>query len=466
MKEIIEKYFEKNRDFMVEDIAKLVRIKSDKQEAKEGKPFGEGPAEVLAVALEIASKMGFKTHNYDNYVGAIDLNDHERKLDILAHLDVVPAGNGWSITEPFEPLVRDGRIYGRGTTDDKGPAVAALYAMKAVKDLNIPIKAGVRLILGTDEECGSSDIRYYYGIEPEAPMTFSPDTGFPVVNIEKGGLQGRFVYELEGSNKTPRVTALRAGVKSNVVPGDSIAVVEGMGPEEIERYCKAVSERTGVFFDLSTGGNTTTIKAKGVQVHAATPGKGNNALTAILELVSSIPFPESAGIEKLRALNAIFPHGDWLGKSAGVAMSDELSGDLTISLNMLEYDGSSFSGTFDCRAPLCATRENLSDVIRKRLAEHRIHLENSDMYPPHHVSGESPFVQTLLKCYELYTGNKGYCIAIGGGSYVHRLKNGVGFGCTMPGTDNNMHGADEFAVIDELVTSAKIFTQAIIELCE
>ncbi|HPB64111.1 MAG TPA: peptidase M20, partial [Mesotoga sp.] len=91
---------------------------------------------------------------------------------------------------------------------------------------------------------------------------------------------------------------------------------------------------------------------------------------------------------------------------------------------------------------------------------------NSDMYPPHHVSGESPFVQTLLKCYELYTGNKGYCIAIGGGSYVHRLKNGVGFGCTMPGTDNNMHGADEFAVIDELVTSAKIFTQAIIELCE
>ncbi len=164
MKEIIEKYFEKNRDFMVEDIAKLVRIKSDKQEAKEGKPFGEGPAEVLAVALEIASKMGFKTHNYDNYAGAIDLNDHERKLDILAHLDVVPAGNGWSITEPFEPLVRDGRIYGRGTTDDKGPAVAALYAMKAVKDLNIPIKAGVRLILGTDEECGSSDIRYYYGI--------------------------------------------------------------------------------------------------------------------------------------------------------------------------------------------------------------------------------------------------------------------------------------------------------------
>ncbi|HON27934.1 MAG TPA: Sapep family Mn(2+)-dependent dipeptidase [Mesotoga infera] len=466
MKELIEEYFERNKDLMIEDIAKLVRIKSDRQEAKEGKPFGEGPAEVLAVALETASKMGFRTCNYDNYVGAIDLNDHERKLDILAHLDVVPAGNGWSITEPFEPFIRDGRIYGRGTADDKGPAVAALYAMKAVKDLNIPLKTGARLILGTDEECGSSDIRYYYGVETEAPMTFSPDIGFPVVNIEKGGLQGSFASEFEESNTTPGVSSLRSGVKSNVVPGDSIAIIEGMELYKIEGYCNAVSERTGVLFELSTSGNITTVKAKGVQVHAATPGKGNNALTAMLEVLSSIPFPESEGIEKLRALNAIFPHGDWLGKSAGIAMSDELSGDLTISLNILDYDGSSLCGSFDCRAPLCATRENLVDVIRERLARHGIRLENNDMYPPHHVSGESPFVQTLLKCYELYTGNKGYCIAIGGGSYVHRLKNGVGFGCTMPGTDNNMHGADEFAVIDELVTSAKIFAQAIIEICQ
>src|SRR5699024_10557105 len=110
----------------------------------------------------------------------------ESQLDILAHLDVVPAGEGWTVTEPFEPVEKDGRLYGRGTADDKGPAVAALYALRAVKELGIPLKKRVRLILGTDEECGSSDIQHYYAVEKEAPMTFSPDGAFPVVNIEKG----------------------------------------------------------------------------------------------------------------------------------------------------------------------------------------------------------------------------------------------------------------------------------------
>jgi dipeptidase, putative len=203
MKKLIEDYFEQNKGLLIRDIMRLVRIKSDKEEAKSGKPYGDGPAEVLAAALEMASEMGFRTKHYDNYVGAIDFDDQKNKLDILAHLDVVPGGDGWTVTEPFNPVVKDGKLYGRGTIDDKGPAVAALYAMKAVKDLNIPLKAGVRLILGTDEECGSSDIRYYYGIEEEAPMTFSPDASFPVVNIEKGGLQGKFESRLKSQPRLP-----------------------------------------------------------------------------------------------------------------------------------------------------------------------------------------------------------------------------------------------------------------------
>ena len=64
---------------------------------------------------------------------------------------------------------KDGKIYGRGTADDKGPAIAALYAMRAVKELGIPVKKNVRLILGTDEECGSSDIRHYYSVGGGGP---------------------------------------------------------------------------------------------------------------------------------------------------------------------------------------------------------------------------------------------------------------------------------------------------------
>jgi len=465
MKKLIEDYFEQNKGLMIRDIMRLVRIKSDKEEAKEGKPYGDGPAEVLAEALEMASEMGFKTKNYDNYVGAVDFNELKNKLDILAHLDVVPGGDGWSVTEPFNPVVKDGRLYGRGTIDDKGPAVAALYAMKAVKDLNIPLKAGVRLILGTDEECGSSDIRYYYGIEEEAPMTFSPDASFPVVNIEKGGLQGKFESRFEESTGTPRVVSFKAGIKSNVIPGEATAAVEGIDPKEIGDCCDAVSKISGVSFILSTEGERTTIKAKGLQGHASTPDKGKNALTGLLEVISRLPASNSTGFERLKALNSVFPHGDWLGEAACVAMSDELSGKLTISLNVMEYDGSSLVGTFDCRAPLCATKENLLHVIKAKLAEHGISLQNDDIKPPHHVPGDSEFVKTLLRCYENYTGNKGYCISMGGGTYVHRLKNGVAFGCTMPGSESNMHGPDEFAVIEDLLTSAKIFTQAIVELC-
>ena len=119
--------------------------------------------------MELAKEAGFSVTNYDNYVMAADLGPQPAELDILAHLDVVPVSDSWTVTQPFEPLVKDGKIYGRGTADDKGPAVAALYAMKAIKELGIPLKKGVRLILGTDEECGSSDLEYYYARKRKRP---------------------------------------------------------------------------------------------------------------------------------------------------------------------------------------------------------------------------------------------------------------------------------------------------------
>ena len=174
-REQIEAYLDAHKEEMLADICRLIRINSTKGEAAIDCPFGEGPAKALAEALEMAEGYGFTVKNYENYVGTADLNDMEKQLDILAHLDVVPAGDGWSVTEPYMPVIKDGRVYGRGSADDKGPAIAAMYAMRAVKELGIPLNKNVRLILGTDEECGSSDIAHYYAVEKEAPMTFSPD---------------------------------------------------------------------------------------------------------------------------------------------------------------------------------------------------------------------------------------------------------------------------------------------------
>ena len=462
----IEDYFVNHKDEMLNDICSIIKIKSDREEAIPGMPFGKGPAKALEAALNLAEGMGFITKNYDNYVGTIDFNENEKGLDILAHLDVVPASDDWVVTKPFEPLIKDGKLYGRGSADDKGPAIVALYALKAVKDLNIPLTKNVRLILGTDEECGSEDIDYYYKIEKEAPMTFSPDADFPVINIEKGRLASTFEAKFEEEVTLPRILCVQSGVKANVVPDQATATIEGFNQNVIKKYLEAAEKKTGIKFTVHEEANgKLTISAKGSGAHASTPEKGDNALTGILELLKDIPFAKSEGFNRLCEVQKLFPHGDFNGEASKVKMSDEISGELTITLDIFEYTTNSLSGVFDCRAPICATNENLRDVLRDTMKKENIILSSDDLTEAHHVSADSDFVRTLLKCYEEYSGRQGECLAIGGGTYVHHLKNGVAFGCTMPGTENNMHGNDEFANIDELVLSAKIFTAVIIDLC-
>ena len=461
----IEEYIDSHVKEMVEDIFALCRINSEKMQAEEGKPFGAGAAQALDSALEMAKGYGFVTRNYDNYVGAVDFNNKEKQLDILAHLDVVPAGEGWQITKPFEPVLKDGRLYGRGTADDKGPAVAALYAMRAVKELGIPLQKNVRLILGTDEECGSSDIKHYYGIEEEAPMTFSPDGEFPVINVEKGRMEAHFTGNFKAGKGSAKLVSLDAGIKVNVVPAKAHAVVEGVEREVLESIAKTIEKETEIHFLFSENGMQTIITAEGQNAHAAHPEGGNNALTGLLTYITRLPLADCQQTACLKSLLGLIPHGDLYGKAMGIAMEDEISGKLTLAFSMLKVREDRLEGMFDSRCPICATEENVLQVVKKQMEAIGVTLHDDGMKPPHHVDGSSHFVQTLLKAYEAYTGRKGECQYTGGGTYVHDLKNGVAFGAAMPGTDNHMHGADEFAVLEELVISAKIFAQVIVELC-
>jgi len=465
-KKEIEAYIEAHKEEMIEDIFTLCRINSEKMPYEEGKPYGKGAARALAAALSMAEGYGFSIRNYDNYVGTADLNDKEKQLDILAHLDVVPAGEGWEVTAPFEPVLKDGKLYGRGTADDKGPAVAALYALRAIKELGIPVTKNVRLILGTDEECGSSDIAHYYKVEEEAPMTFSPDAAFPVTNVEKGRLDGNFSGEFTPSQALPRLVSLEAGIKVNVVPGKAYAEVEGMERSVMDETAKAVEAETGIQFILeSVSGEMTKITAVGVGAHAAHPQEGNNALTGLLTYLTRLPFAPCDQITALNKLLGLLPHGDVHGENLGIAMEDEISGDLTLAFSMLNVTDSQLEGSFDSRCPICSNEDNVLKVVKAKMASIGLTLHNNSMRPPHHVDGNSHFVKTLLKAYEEYTGRKGECQSMGGGTYVHDLKHGVAFGAAMPETDNRMHGADEFAVLDELLVSAKIFAQVIADLC-
>lgn len=461
----IEQYIEDHKEEMIQDIFSLCRIDSQKMPYEEGMPYGKGPAMALLEALSIAEGYGFAISNYSNYVGTADMNDKEKQLDILAHLDVVPAGEGWSVTEPFEPILKDGKLYGRGTADDKGPAVAALYGMRAVKELGIPLSKNVRLILGTDEECGSTDLDHYYGIEKEAPMSFSPDASFPVTNVEKGGLAGHFTGRFEPSDKLPRLVSLEAGIKVNVVPGKAYATVEGLERSVMDEVANQVEHKTGVHFDLETTEHVTKITAVGTGSHAAHPEDGNNALTGLLRYLTELPLAPCEQVTAIHKLLELIPHGDVHGAGLGIAMEDEISGKLTLALSLLKVTRDDLDGTFDSRCPICSNEENVLKVVKAKMSSIGLTLENESMKKPHHVDGNSHFVKTLLKAYEDYTGRKGACQSMGGGTYVHNLKNGVAFGAAMPETETRMHGADEFAVLEELVVSAKIFAQVIVDLC-
>lgn len=464
-REELEAYIEAHKEEMVEDIITLCRINSEKAPYEEGMPYGRGPVEALNAALHMAEQYGFAIRNYDNFVGTADLNEKEKQLDILAHLDIVPAGEGWEITQPFEPVEKDGKLYGRGTADDKGPAVAALYAMRAVKDLGIPLTKNVRLILGTDEECGGTDIEHYYDMEQEAPMTFSPDADYPVTNIEKGGLAGHMTGSFPVSAALPRLVSVKAGIKINVVPGKAYAVVEGLPMEVLNEVAVVTEAATGIRFRFEAEGARMKITAVGEGAHAMQPHEGNNALTGLLSLLIQLPFAPCEQITAIHKLSELIPHGDTTGAMLGIAMEDDVSGMLTLAFSLFSLTDTELDGSFDSRCPICATDENVLQVVKKKMEAIGLTLQNDAMKPPHHVAGDSHFVKTLLRVYEDYTGFKGICQYTGGGTYVHNLKNGVAFGAAMPGTENRMHGADEFAVLEELVISAKIFAQVIVELC-
>ncbi|WP_297196587.1 Sapep family Mn(2+)-dependent dipeptidase [uncultured Flavonifractor sp.] len=462
----INAYFDDpaRRQQLVEAISRLVRIRSVREEAQPGMPFGPGPAAALAEGLRLAQELGFSTKNYDNYVGAVDFNDQETQLHILCHLDVVGEGTGWTVTQPYEPIEVDGMLYGRGTDDDKGPVAAVLLAMQAVKDLGVPLKKNVRLLLGTDEESGSEDIAYYYSKEPYAPCTFSPDGEFPVINLEKGSYKPVFTKTWATESATPRVKELHGGFRINVLPPEAQCVVAGLSAEAAQPYCDKAAAETGVTYVLTQQGDDLHILCKGKGAHASTPEEGINAITGLIHLLCTLPLAKVGSTAALHALNALFPHGDCTGKALGIAQADELSGPLTVAFSLLELNDTGLSGQFDSRVPVCATEANCKDVTEASFAKFGFTAQGG-MQAPHHTPADTPLVKTLLKCYEQYTGNKGECLAIGGGTYVHEIPGGVAFGCAMPGFNGNMHGADEHTCIADQLTAAKIFAQAIIDLC-
>ena len=413
----IRQYLESHIDDMTALLRELVAVPSVQGDAEEGFPFGREPARALEIMLRECRKAGFDVENVENYAGSADINSLEAQLAVLTHLDVVPAGDGWS-SLPFELTQVGDKLVGRGTIDDKGPAVAAFFAAKAVKELGIPLKKGVRLIFGTNEENGSADLAYYRSKRTLPPMVFTPDGEYPVINAEKGMLRVYFSAKYSG-------IPVRGGTVINAVPA-------------------VCSDDANDYF--------------GKSAHASTPEKGENAITKFLDIQGNLH-------PLLNNLSELFPHGEFNGRSCGLGFRDDISGDMTCVLSMLNARDGRLCGGIDIRFPLDRTKAEISGIICEKLRSAGFEIDSCEGVEPHCTDENSTFVQALLKTYERVTGKNGRCIAIGGGTYVHEIEGGVAFGAEFPGEDGHMHSPDEFITVGNLLKNAEIMAEAIAEIC-
>ena len=447
--EILEKY----REEMMETVQKWVRIPSVKGEAAPGAPFGQAARTALDTAMADCEKFGLKTEIFDGYVGHADLGEGSTReaLAILAHLDVVPVGDGWTY-EPFGAQRENGRIYGRGTSDDKGPAVAALYAMRAVKEAGVPLKRKVRLILGCDEECGSSDMAYYKKATEMPRSGFSPDADYPVINIEKGGVHLQLDGEL--SKEGLQVLSMQVGERANVIPGFASALVEG--GEEVARAAEEAGKQLGFPVKTTLGNGAVIIETTGLTGHAAFPAHGKNAIGQMLKIFEALG-AEGALKELAQSVGLTFN-----GENLGIAMRDDVSGDLTASLDIIRIENGRLTAVLDVRYPVLFNLDRMFELLSQRLRF--LKASDAGSRPPHFVSDQTELVQELLEAYHDVTGGEKRTIAIGGGTYAQSMEEGVAFGALFPGEVEMAHQADEFMPEESIYQNARIFARAIVRL--
>lgn len=453
MMEKIEKILASHREEMMETVQKWVRIPSIKADPAPGAPFGLPAREALDVAMADCERMGLPSEIIDGYAGHADLGEGDtyEALAILAHLDVVPVGDGWTV-DPFGGERKDGKIYGRGTSDDKGPAVAALFAMRAVKEAGIPLRRKVRLILGCDEECGSSDLEYYVTKVQMPRSGFSPDADYPVINIEKGGAHVHFKGDL--SQDGLQVISFQVGERANVVPGYASAVVAG--DEAVAKAAIAAGEKLGFPVNALAENGQVKIETIGINGHAAYPEHARNAIGEMLLVMKELGV--KGAILDLADAVGMTCHGEELG----IAMEDKISGHLTGSLDIIKVEAGKVEAVMDIRYPVLFNLEEGVKLIKMRLP--RMEITVPSWRKPHHVSEHTELVQELLEAYHEVTGGEKRTIAIGGGTYAQSMEEGVAFGASLPGEEELAHQADEYIKEELLFQNARIFANAIIRL--
>ncbi len=433
---------------MIGALERLVHYNSVEGEALPGKPFGEGPAACLQEALSIAREMGFATTNMDNYCGYAEMGSGEDIIGLCAHLDVVPAGEGWN-TDPFT-LVRQGDVlYGRGVSDDKGAVIASLYAMKLVKESGVALNKRVRLLMGCNEETGSQCMAYYAKHGEPITAGFTPDGNFPGIHGEKGGCN-----MLARSKKT-KIISMNGGFVSNAVCNRCETQVPAAAVDG-DKLRAELAKTPLASWKVTEDGGVLTIQAQGVAAHASTPLLGVNAAGYTMKAL------QDAGIQD-DFVDFYMSHigVDCDGAGIGCKVADAY-GALTLNNGIVKTEDGVISCTIDIRYPVTLTPEKLRAMAQPNLEDEKGCITIEKIGEPLFYPEDSALVQNLLKAYQEVTGDMEHKPeVIGGGTYAKSVPGIIAFGCEFPGDDNHIHDANESLRIRDFQMQVDIYAQAI-----
>lgn len=432
---------------LIESLQELIRIRSVGEEAG-AHPFGDGPHACLMACLALGERLGFRTASVDDMAGYVEYGSGEEMVAVLGHLDVVPEGDGWNYP-PYGAVIDNGRLYGRGAVDDKGPTVAALYALRAIADSGVALSRRIRVIFGLNEEKGSLCIKHYVNKGEELPvMGFTPDGEYPIINGEKGIVTATFVRRLSADG-AKRIAAFSAGIAANVVPEFATAELtfapEGKLPEKMS----------------ATG---TRVEARGVNAHGSTPELGENAIGRLLLALDGLGLSGDHG----EAVHFLAEHigMETRGKSLGIALSDDISGDLTLNFGVAKLEGDTLSVTINIRYPVTRKLEEFYPALVAKMAEGGFTETSLAHKQALYMPPESELIRCLSKVYEEQTGEPARLISMGGGTYAKAMPNTVAFGPIFPGDEAVEHKPNEYIELSKLMKNAKIIAAAMYEMAK
>lgn len=457
------------KEDLIRDLKTLLSIESvkDLESATENRPMGENIGEALEYTLALSSNAGFATKNIEGYAGLAEYGDGEDYIGILCHLDVVPATGNWT-SPPFEPTIRDGKIYGRGAIDDKGPTIAALYGLKIIKELGLLSKHRIRIIFGTDEESGMRGMKKYIEKEPLPIAAFSPDADFPIINAEKGQInvklsQVKVTEDCSSYNYDFRLMSFASGDRANMVPDIAYATIKGNDTSPIMECFKDYCIGRNLGNSIDTNNDEVTLTIKGKSAHSMEPHKGVNAGLLMIYFLKTFLFhPQDQSY--INFVNR-FLNNDFYGKALGIDCSDDITGSLTVNAGILRYEGNNggfiqLNIRFPITTPYLRTIEKIISISEDAGFETSEIREKKS----HYIDKDHPIVKTLQKVYYEETGEEPVLLSTGGNTYAGLMDCCVAFGPVFPGKEATAHQNDEHIEIEDLIKATAIYAKAIYEL--